>query len=136
MSANTSPIFGLTPRVAGITTGTSANTNKDGTGTVATVITAGSNGSKINRIFFQHMGSNTDTVVRVFVNNGSTNVTATNNYLIHEEAFAAWSNSEAAASTSSVWYCDLVLPAGYKINVTTATAIASGIMVTAEGSDY
>lgn len=136
MSANTTPIFGLTPHVSGITTGTSANTNKDGTGTVATVFTAGANGSKINRIFFQHMGSNTDTVLRLFINNGSTNTTAANNFLFHEETFAAWSNSESAASTSSVYYCDLVLPAGYKINVVTATAIASGIMVTAEGADY
>lgn len=136
MAQNTTPIFGLTPHTNGITTGTSANTNKDGTGTVATIFTAGANGSKIERVFLQHMGGNTATVIRFFVNNGSSNTTPANNYLVHEEALASWSNSETAASTSSVWYSNLILPAGYKLNVTTGTAIASGVMCTAEGSDY
>lgn len=136
MPANTTPIFGLTPHTAGITTGTSANTNKDGTGTVATIFTAGSNGSKIDRVFLQHMGSNTATVIRFFVNNGSSNTTPANNFLVHEEALASWSNSETAASTSPVWPANLILPSGYKLNVTTGTAIASGVMCTAEGSDF
>lgn len=144
MAQNTTPIFLKTPRVSGITTGTSANTNKDGTGTVATVFTAdATNGSKIERVTFQHMGSNTATVIRLFVNNGSTNATAANNFLVHEEGLATWSNSETAASTgltttslAVVWYCDLVLPAGYKLNVTTGTGIASGVMVTGIGGDY
>lgn len=136
MAQNQSPIFGLTPHTSGITTGTSANTNKDGTGTVATIFTAGANGSKIDRVFLQHMGSNVATVIRFFVNNGSTNTTAGNNYLVHEEALAAWSNSETAASTSSIWYANLIMPAGYKLNVTTGTAIASGVMCTCEGSDF
>ncbi len=136
MSANTTPIFGLTPRQSYVSTGTAANTNKDGTGTVATIFIAGANGSKIDRVFLQHLGSNTDTVIRFFINNGSTNATAANNSLIHEEALAAWSNSEAAASTSAVWYANLILPSGYKLNVTTATAIASGVQCTAEGSDF
>jgi hypothetical protein len=136
MAQNTTPIFGLTPHTAGITTGTAANTNKDGTGTVATVFTAGVNGSKIDRVFLQHMGSNTATVVRFFVNNGSSQSVAANNYLIHEEALASWSNSETTASTSTIWPANLILPAGYKLNVTIGTAIASGIMCTGEGSDY
>ncbi len=136
MAANIAPIFGLTPHTSGITTGTAANTNKDGTATVATIFTAGANGSKIERVFLQHMGANTTTVLRFFVNNGATNATPANNFLIHEEALAAWVNSEAAASTSTIWYANLILPAGYKLNVTTATAIASGVMCTAEGSDF
>lgn len=136
MSANTTPVFGLTPHTAGITTGTSANTNKDGTGTVATIITAGANGSKIDRVFFVHMGSNTGTVLRFFVNNGSSNATPANNFLVHEETLASWSNSETAASTGGVWAADLILPAGYKLNVTTGTAIAAGVMCTAEGADF
>ena len=96
MSANTSPIFGLVPHISGIQIPVTANTAKDGTGTVATIFTAGAEGSKIERVFLQHMGSNTATVVRFFVNNGGTNSTATNNYLVHEEALASWSNSETA----------------------------------------
>lgn len=144
MAQNTTPIFLKTPRVSGITTGTSANTNKDGTGTVATVFTAdATNGSKIEKVTLQHMGGNTATVIRFFVNNGSTNATASNNFLVHEEALATWGNSESTASTglttssfATVWFADLVLPAGYKLNVTTATGIASGVMVTGIGGDY
>lgn len=136
MSSNTTPIFGSVLHVAGVTTGTAANTNKDGTGTVATVFTAGANGSKIERIFLQHMGSNTATVIRFFINNGMSPATPANNYLFHEEALATWANSETAASTSTVYFANLLLPPGYVLNVTTATAIASGVMVTAEGSDY
>lgn len=144
MAASTTPIFLRTPKVSGITTGTAANINKDGTGAVATVFTAdATNGSKIERITLQHMGSNTATVIRFFVNNGSANSTPANNFLVHEEALASWSNSETAASTgataslpATVWYSDLVLPPGYKLNVTTGTAIASGVMVTGIGGDY
>ena len=136
MAQNTTPVFGLTPKQSWASTGTSANTNKDGTGTVATVCTGGANGSKIDRIFFQHLGSNVATVVRVFLNNGSTNATPANNSLIHEEAFAAWTNSETDASTSTVYFASLIVPATYKINVAIGTAIASGIQVTAEGSDF
>ncbi len=82
------------------------------------------------------MGSNTATVVRFFVNNGGTNATATNNYLIHEEALATWSNSETDASTSTVWNCNLILASGYKLNAVVGTTVASGIMATGEGSDY
>lgn len=136
MAAGTTPIFVVTPRSSGITSGTAANTNKDGTGTVATVFTAGANGSKVERVFVQHLGTNLATVMRFFINNGATNTTPSNNTLVHEEAFAAWTNSETAASTSAVWYSNLILPNGYKINVTLGTAVASGFMVTGEGGDF
>lgn len=136
MAANTSPIFGLTPHTVGITTGVNANTAFDGTGTVATIFTAGSNGSRIDDVYLQHLGTNVATVVRFFVNNGSSNATPGNNYLIHEETMAANTASQTAASIGQIWRANLILPSGYKLNVTIGTAIASGIMCTAVGSDY
>lgn len=137
MAAGTTPIFCAAPRESGITTGTSANTAKDGTGTVATVFTAGGNGSKVDEIRFLHMGTNVATAVRIFVNNGSTNATAANNNLIFELTMAANTASEVAAQVFQViTFSNLVLPAGYKLNVTIGTAIASGIMVTALGGDF
>lgn len=137
MAQNTTPIFCAVPRASWASTGTSANTNKDGTGTVATVFTAdATDGSKIEKVYMKHLGGNVATVVRFFVNNGLTNATAANNTLVHEVALAAWVNSEVAESTGYVWYADLVLPAGYKLNVVTATAIASGVQCTAIGGDY
>lgn len=137
MAAATSPIFVKSTRASWASSGTSANTAKDGTGTVNTIFTAdATNGSKIEKVVLQHLGTNVATVLRFFVNNGSTNATATNNSLVHEEGLAAWTNSEVAASTSTIWFSDLVLPPGYKLNVVTATAIASGVQCTGIGGDY
>lgn len=137
MAANTTPIFGKNVRNSYITTGTAANTNFDGTGTVATVFTAdATNGSKVETVTFTHMGTNIATVLRIFVNNGSTNATAANNSLIYETTMAAYSASQTAASTQVIWQGNVYLPAGYKLNVTTGTGIASGVMVNAQGSDF
>lgn len=136
MAAGTSPIFVATPKNSGATTGVNANTALDGTGTVVTVFTAGTNGSKVEDIFLQHLGSNVATTVRFYVNNGSTNTVASNNTLIHEESMLVNTLSQVVASVSNTYRANIILTAGYKINVTIGTAIASGIMVTAQGGDY
>jgi len=137
MAQNTSPIFLGVPKVGFASTGTSANTALDGTGTVVTLFTAdATDGSKIEKIKLKHLGTNIATVVRFFINNGSTNVTAANNALYKEVAMAANTLDQTAESLEVLVQVDLVLPAGYKLNCTLGTAIASGIMVTAVGGDY
>lgn len=137
MSANTVPIFLRVPAVRYVSTGTSANTALDGTGTVATVFTAdATNGSKVEKVYLTHMGTNVATVVRLFVNNGSANSTATNNALVKEVTMAANNLSQSAASVAVEVPLDIVLPAGYKLNCTTGTGIAAGVMVCAVGGDY
>lgn len=136
MAANTSPIFILTPTVQWSSSGTSANTNFDGTGTVATVFTASTNGSRIEKIKLKHLGTNVATVIRLFINNGSSNTTAANNSLYKEVTMAANTASQTAESTEVEIPVDLVLPASYKITCTTGTAIASGVQVTAVGGHY
>ena len=136
MAAGTTPIFLATPKNWFGTTGTSANTALDGTGTVATIATAGSNGSKITRIRLTALGSNAATVVRFFINNGSSNGSATNNALMYEYALASNSLSQTAASIAADIPIDLALAAGYKLNVTIGTSVAAGVMVSAEGGDY
>ena len=137
MAANTTPIFLRAPNVGYLTTGTSANTNLDGTGTVATIFTAdATNGSKIETVYLWHLGTNVSTVIRLFVNNGSTNATAANNALVQEFSLAANTVSQAAQSVPVVWQANLVLKPGYKLNATTGSAIAAGVMVVAVGGDY
>jgi hypothetical protein len=136
VSANTTPIFVGTPRNSYITTGVNANTAFDGTGTVATVFTAGSNGSKVETVSLWNLGTNVATVVRFFVNNGSTNATAANNALVNEITWAVNTQSQVAASVPVVWQPNLYLPAGYKLNCTIGTAIAAGIMVNCQGGDF
>ncbi len=137
MPANTSPIFPLTPNVGWGVIDT-ANVAKDGTGTVVTIHTAGANGSRVDKLRYKAKGTNVATVLRVFVNNGSTNATAANNTMIHEETIAATTLSEVAALVNGeIPFPDgLVLPAGYKINITIGTTISAGLHVSAHGGDY
>lgn len=137
MAANTTPIFVKQPHIEYATTGTAANTNLDGTGTVVTVFTAdATNGSKVETVTMWNLGTNVTTVVRFFVNNGSTNTTASNNALVQEFTWNANTVSQTAASTPVTWQANLYLKPGYKLNVTIGTAIAAGIMVAAQGGDY
>jgi 7-cyano-7-deazaguanine synthase in queuosine biosynthesis len=137
MAANTSPIFLKQPSVQWVSTGTSANTNLDGTGTVATLFTAdATNGSKVEKVIMEALGTNVATVVRIFMNNGSTNATAANNTLIYEEAIAANTLSQTAVSIRHEILLDVALPAAYKLTCTTGTAIAAGVQCTAVGGHY
>lgn len=137
MAANINPIFGLTPHVSGGSTGTTNHVETDGTTATVVAFTAGANGSRIDDIYLTHLGANTATVVRFFVNNGSAVGTAANNFLYHEETMATLASlSQVAASSAIKFNANLILPAGYRIYVTIGTAIASGIMVMCVGSDF
>lgn len=136
MAANISPIFVLTPKEWFASTGTSANTALDGTGTVTTVLTAGSNGSRITRLRITHLGTNVATVIRIFANNGSSNATPANNALLYEYAPGANTLSQVAASVAADIPFDLALQSGYKLNITLGTAVAAGLMLHFEGGDY
>jgi hypothetical protein len=140
MPGNTSPIYS---KVADVQWGTllaTANTAKDGTGTVVTIFTAdATNGGRVERIKVRAAGSNVATALRIFINNGSTNTTATNNSLYAEITCPATTLSEVAAlSDPAVGILDfpLVLPPGYKLNCTVCTTIAAGLYITAIGGKY
>lgn len=137
MAANTAPIFTLTPAVEwGATALLSSNINKDGTGTVLTVFTAGANGSYVQRIRFRTAGTNVQTVARVFINNGSSNLTPANNILYDEITLPATTISENTAQASFEIPLNYGLPPGYVINVTLGTGVAAGYYVSVIGGDY
>lgn len=129
------PIFPQTPKISWGNIAT-ANTAKDGTGTVVTVFTAGANGSRLDTIKVRALGTNVATVLRIFINNGSTNATAGNNTLYHEVTIAATTLSEVAALADTEIALDLALPIGYKINITIGTTVAAGLQVAAVAGDY
>jgi hypothetical protein len=137
MPANTAPIFTLTPNVGwGTTAITTANTAKDGTGTVLTTFTAGANGSYVQRVRFRPSGTCVQTVARVFINNGSTNATAANNILFDEITLTAITLSENTAQPSFEIPMNFAIQAGYKINITIGTSVAAGWYVDTVGGDY
>lgn len=136
MPANTQPVFPLTPLV-GFTSLSTANNVYNGTGTVGTVFTAGSNGGRADFVRCRPLGTNVASVLRVFVNNGSTNATATNNSLVAEVALPATTASAAAETGTEITLpLGMTLPAGYKLNVVIGTAVSAGWQVTCFGGDY
>ena len=137
MPGNTSPIFSKVARVEWAGGITAANTAKDGTGTVETVFTAdATNGSYLQKLGVRPRGSNVASVLRVFLNNGSSNATAANNVLIAEVSLPATTRSEVAALSGNEVALNIPVPPGYRVNVTLGTAVAGGYAVTGFGGDY
>lgn len=136
MSANTSPIFPLTPNTSWVVAVTAANTAVDGTGTVQTLYTAGANGSFCNSVIARAAGSNTASVLRLFLNNGSSTSTAANNALIGEMTLPTTTLSQVSALAHYEYPINRMLPAGYKITATLGTAVSAGYVLSGLGADY
>ena len=145
-AANTSQIF-CSKGVIGWQTLTTANTAKDGTGTVALIFTADpSNGGRVERIRAMPLGTNTASVLRIFINNGSDPTVAANNTMYAQATLAATTNSEVAALATvelpnALTIADgtafpLVLPPGYRLYATLGTTVAAGYAVCAVGGSY
>lgn len=141
--ASSSPAFASVP-ASNFTPGslTAANTALDGTGTTLLIATApatASGGSFVEFIRCMHLGTNVATVVRVFLNNGSTPATAGNNALIAEKTIPANTLTQTAESVAQDIVINQVLKANAstpeRIYVTIGTAVAAGIKFTPKGGD-
>ncbi len=153
MAQNTSPIFTHIPKITFAQITATDNTS-DGTGAnVALVFTADStDGSYIQKLMLIPRTTATTSTsfiggtVRVYINNGSTPGTGTNNSLIKEMQIPA-TNVEAdngifvAIQTYEI-PLNIQLPASYRIyvgfNTTNATAMTANtiLQITSFGGDY
>lgn len=164
MPANTAPIFPLTPNVgvmnAVLTTAMTNTKAFDGTDTAGTalrlVYTSGANGSRIDTVTVRltsangltASGTSNATLVRFWINNGSTNTTATNNQLLPWDV-AIPATTVTALDTSTLPSYNALqfspmsggisLPAGYTIYA--GTTVAAGgtniaVLVSVQGGDY
>jgi hypothetical protein len=122
------PAFAVTPRIASVNVAT-ANTNRDGTGTVATLITGAATGTRVAEIVVQARVTTTAGMVRIFLHDGSTF------YFFDEVSVAAATVSASVKGTRvSTIYNNLVLPnASWSVRVSTHNA--ESIDVTALGAD-
>lgn len=146
MAANTAPIYTLLGDIQwgaadgnGGTAGPlkTANTNKDGTGTVLTVFTAdATNGGYVRALRARAAGTNVASVLRVFINNGSTNATIANNVLFDEMTLSATTLSEVSATPLYELPLGFALPPGFKLNVALGTTVAAGYFVDVTGGKY
>lgn len=128
MAANNIPLFVATPRVAGCVIAT-ANANYDGTGTIGTVITAGANGSRVDRVKIKCRAASAAALVRFFVYDG---VSAYR--FIHEEAVTAVGAPSATVSTFEQDVdLNLFLPSGYSLVVATSVSQSTDVTATIAG---
>lgn len=126
------PNFTSTPRCA-IAQATAANTNRDGTGTIATVLTAGSNGTRLERVRIQAAGTTTAGVIRLFIHDGSS-----------ARLFSEILVTAATPSTTvQAWSADIdlsyngqamLLPNGFSLRVSTHNAETFNVI--AMGADF
>lgn len=142
MAANTSPRYtingtnssdGSTEMAPTLTTaaadydGTTATHNK-------VVFTSdATNGSRIVGLRFKSKGTNVASVARVFLNNGSTPTTATNNSFVDEIDLPATTASASASTTKIVHIFDggyLDLELGFRVIVGLGTTVSAGWVVT------
>lgn len=140
MAANTSPIYSRLGDIQWVGYVTDANTTTDLTsGTIYLAFTAdATNGGWLEKLVFRPTpgGNSTQTVARIWINNGSTTGTAANNVLYDEVDLPS---STVDANNSIVgWTKNLkiALPAGYRVYLTLGTASANGWAVTAVGGKY
>lgn len=146
MPANTTPIFTNTPKISWNTSnplGTSAITGTDvnafnGTSGTYLILTAGSNGSYVQKLICEPGGTNAVSVLRLFVNNGSTVSTATNNTLYLQFGLPAVTAVNNNATAHLEIPLMLQLPATYRLyaQIGAAANLASGWFITSVHGDY
>ncbi len=131
-----SPNFAATPKL-GIAAVSTANTNRDGTGTLSTILTAGASGSRVDGIVIQATATTTAGMVRLFLHDGTT-------ARLYDEvpvlavtpgaSTPAWSATLGNNAPLSSGRYPLMLPSGFSLRASTHNAEAFSIH--AIGGDF
>jgi hypothetical protein len=105
-----------------------ANTNRNGTGTIGTVMTGATNGTRIDDIYIVATGTTTAGVVRLFISDG-TNVRLWQEILV---------SAITPSTTVQVWSYTLlnqalILESGWSLQASTNNAETFNVIVTRAG---
>jgi hypothetical protein len=123
-----SPAYAATPRTERAALSAS-NTNRDGTGTIINLFTAGANGSRVERITISATGTTTAGMIRFYLFDG------TNTDLWREVTVSAITPSATVlAFTTQLASLAYILGTGKSIRVSTHNA--ENFRVIAEGGDF
>jgi len=138
MAANTNPIYTRTPDIQWIGPVTAGNTTRDlTTGTSYQIFLADINeGGFVGYVNSCPLGTNVQTVIRLWLNNGLTTATAANNSLIGEFTAPATTASETLALPPLAFPLDMAIPAGYRLFATLGTSVAAGFSLAAIAGKY
>ena len=110
----------------------------DGTSATVLVFSAGFNGAFVQKLVGEAMGTNIASVLRVYVNNGSTSATASNNVLYYQFSLPVTTASQITATPHIEVPLLLQLPPYYAVyvSISCTTNLASGWKITAVGGEY
>lgn len=128
----TAPSFIGTPRI-GVGAVSTANTNRDGTGTIVDIITGAATGTRILEVVFKATDDPADCTVTLFLYDG------TNSHIFDEIDLGnpAAGSATVASYRGTLTYANLVLPsASWKLQAAiTAAPTAGAVEVIALGGD-
>jgi hypothetical protein len=157
VAANTNPIYPLTPNMgvmnALLTTAMTNTKAFDGTEAAGTAMVecliSGVDGCRIDSVEVRYTSTNgatasgttSATLVRLWMNNGGANTTATNNQLLGEIEIPAQTITALGTSALPVLKLDIgkSIPAGYKIYAGTTVAVGGtncALLVCPVAGDY
>lgn len=129
----TNPGYASTPRSSSVSIST-ANTNRDGTGTVGTVFTAGASGSRVDQIQICPASTTTAGMVRLFIYNDSA-------YFLYKELPIIAVTPSGTVSVLPITLTSgrdadipLILPSGWSLRASTHNA--ETFHITAQGGDF
>lgn len=125
----TTPQFASSP-VIGAATIAAANAGRDGSGTIATILTAGAAGSRVDVLNIKATGTTTAGMVRIYLSNGTTH------YLISEIPVSAKTASATGDTFEQAvyWPEGLNLPNGWSLRASTEKAEAFNVI--ARGGNF
>jgi len=125
---STTAQYASTVKAATVSLTATANTARDGTGTITTIQTAGTSGTRIDDIYIVATGTTTAGVIRLFIHNG------TAAFLWQEILVTATTPSTTQASWSyTLLNQGLTIPTGYSLRASTNNAETFNVLVTRSG---
>lgn len=131
MAANTNPIFTLTP-IVGAALCPAVDTSQTAPSTSATLVTGGTNGTRVGEIVAIPVGTVVTGLINLFLHNGSTF------FLFDQLTVGAATVSQSAAWTR-FWkpYRNLNVPSGWTLKITNTNASNNSLIsVVAFGGDF
>jgi len=144
MAVNIDPIYSTKPNVStdNATTVSSAvilTATADYTGASANhklVWTAGTNGGYIERLRFKAIGTNIQSVARIYINNGSIQTTAANNAFFGEISLPPTTAINTTSTIDLDYPMGIAIDPSFRIYAGVGTTVASGWIVVGVGGQY
>jgi hypothetical protein len=135
MAANTSPVFTLTAQCPTVQVTTGQATTDNPSTNVAIVLTAGANGTRIDRVVATSNGTSVAALLNLYINDGSTN------RLIKQLPITAITGSTTVQTFTTEWVRTdglplVVLPTGYSLRATVTVTQTNALNVCAYAGDY